>query len=376
MPKILILLCLLQSFALMGQNSRAFKHYKIDINSSLTDFFGLIDEVEIIRLEETDASLLSTVDAYFPLPKGEAIVDKKTNQIIIFDFNGDYRSNINRYGKGPNEYQGISSAWVRNGQIELFSGTSRSINVFNLQGDYLKTIPSKYSEDLLGGTMLPFENGYLLHLLQPSMYDDAEYALLRLNPELETVHKIPSKVKQNPFPLNLGKRFAKLEGEVLYKKVLNDSLFLIRNNRIIPLMRFDFGEDWVWSDRKHFSSIRAASDAATKSEKVVEVLPDVGKDYILLTYFAGLLTKVRGYVLIDRDNPNVLNLDMRRANKENYLIHFLQWQEDQLIASLPVDQIEEFVSNLGSGQYRIAGGVQMEELQNYENPVLLKIKMK
>ena len=376
MVKYFSVVLVLISFYSSAQEMDSFKHYPIDINSNKIDFFSLIDGVDIIRFEESEHSLLSMIESYLSLPDGQAIIDMKSNQILLYDKKGDFKNAINKHGGGPNEYQGISSAWVRGDKIELFSGNSRSLSLFSLDGNYLETNPVKYSKDLLGGTMIPVKEGYLMHLLSPSMYEKAEYSLVKLNYALEPVLKIESNINPNPFPLNLGKRFGLVDGNVFYKKVLSDSLFLIENGKIIPKMKFDFGTDWVWVDDQNVSSIRAASDAATKSEKIVEVLPDVGKKYIMISYLSGFLTKKKGYALINRLNDKVIHLDLRKSNKENFEVFFIEWQEGQLIASLPVYDLEEFISNLSESQYKIVGGYDLEEIMASENPVLLKIKFK
>lgn len=81
------------------------------------------------------------------------------NEISLFDDFGNNTGVIRKQGQGPKEYESISSAWVREGQVEVYSSKSRSINVFNLAGKYMKTIPSQYPKEWRGGTMLPMEGG-------------------------------------------------------------------------------------------------------------------------------------------------------------------------------------------------------------------------
>ena len=374
MLKYLILLLIISCLEVNGQNIDKFKHYKIDIEAKRTDFFSLISDVEIIRLEETESSLLSYVRYYFNTPEGFGIINK--NKVSFFDKEGNFLAVISNLGDGPNEYQAISAVWYRNGHFELFSSSSRSVGYYSLQGAHLKTIQAKYSKEWWGGKMIPIDDGYWLHLLDPSWNDKSKYVMVKLNFDLEPIQTINSKAIPHPFPVNLGKRFTMQEDHVFYKKVLNDSLFLIKNNQLKPSMRFDFGDDWTWSDKRNLSSIRAASIASSKSEKIIEVLPDIGKTYIALTHLSGLSTKKIGCALINRLNDKVIRLDLRKSNKENFEVFFIEWQEGQLIASLPVYDLEEFISNLSESQYKIVGGYDLEEIMASENPVLLKIKFK
>lgn len=352
----------------------SFEHYQIDINGKRHDFFEFVEHVEIIPLEETKQSLLPRVEFYYKLSNGFAIRDYNTKSLVLFDTNGRFVTAINKFGEGPEEYKEISSAWERDGKVELYSGLSKSLSQFTMEGKYIRTIPAKYEKSIAGGSMIPFNEGYLLHMLDPAPNKQATLSLILLNRDLELIKAIPSKGKSHPFPVNLGKRFRRLNNQVLYKKVLNDSLFIFKNNKLLPWMKFDFMGDWAWSDPRNTASSKAASAIVLENEKVIEVLPDVGEHLIILSYFQGLRNPQYGF--IDRASKKFNRLDLRKSDKQNFEIKFMEWEGDYLVSSLQSYDLEEFLENLDDDQYSIAGGLKYEDFAFSENPVLLRIKLK
>ncbi|NVK85218.1 MAG: 6-bladed beta-propeller [Cytophagia bacterium] len=164
-PAHTIILLFLLTIGLNAQTAPKFEHFKIDLNAPKINFFDAIEHVEIIRLEETDNSLLSSIEWYFKTPNGIAVPIRyqKPFRIALFDKNGNYQNTINRFGEGLNEYLDISSASFINGTIELFSGSSRILQRYTESGKLIETIKTKYDSHIWGGQMIPYEQGYILH---------------------------------------------------------------------------------------------------------------------------------------------------------------------------------------------------------------------
>jgi len=351
-----------------------FEHYKIDIRSKRVNFFETIEHIEFIRLEETEKSLLPEFSMALNTTAGIAIPDSESNKVYLFDKNGNYKNSIDRFGQGPDEYKSISSIWFRKGFIELYSGLSRILQRYTLDGKYVESIKAQYPEDIRGGTMVPFEDGYLFQALDRSVLKRTENNLFFVDDSLKMIFVTGSANNNNPFPINLGKRFAFLNGELIYKKILTDSVFLIENKKLKPFMKFDFGDEWAWNDPISRANIKNASKTVIKGSKVYEVLPDIGEKYIVLTYYYELRKTGMGFV--NRETGKFSRFDLRKKDKENYDIKFLQWENDRLGSSIQAYDFEEFVENLHEDQFTIRGGFRLEDILSSENPVLMKIKFK
>lgn len=68
------------------------------------------------------------------------VSDKKENDIKVFDRKGCFLRIIGRKGRGPGEFEAISSLFFMSGDLAVFDGTSRRITLFSPQGEYLRSI--------------------------------------------------------------------------------------------------------------------------------------------------------------------------------------------------------------------------------------------
>ncbi len=114
MKQVLSIILFLLALDLQGQTPPKFERFEIDIDAPRTTFFEFIEHIEIIRLEETQNSLVPSLRWYFKTPNGFGIPIKKDTpySIALFDSNGNYKNVIDNYGRGPNEFRNISTLIV------------------------------------------------------------------------------------------------------------------------------------------------------------------------------------------------------------------------------------------------------------------------
>lgn len=350
------------------------QEFNVDIHSKKQSFFKFIDHVEIIPLEETKNSLLSRVEFYFKIPNGIGIIEKQKNSIVLFAENGKYMNSIYKFGNGPEEYANLGTTWVEDDTIRLYSSHSRNVLNFSLEGKYINTKSVKYPKGLMGGNISPYQGGYVVQLLDMPQVK-SNYDLMFLNSEFKINSFAAAKSNPHPFPVNQGNRFSHLKGQLIWKKQLSDSIFVLKNNHPSPFMKFNFGEDWAWKDPLASSSQKMAFNTIWKEDsKVWEVISKVNEQHILLTFYFRIIENGKG--IIDRQTGKFHLFDMRKKDKEDFNIFFLEWEGDRLVSSLQAYDVEEFLENLDESQYSIAGGLKYEDFKYSENPVLLKIKFK
>ncbi|WP_157716208.1 6-bladed beta-propeller, partial [Roseivirga echinicomitans] len=303
--------------------------FEIDIDAPRTGFFAAIEHIEIIRLEETENSLLSSVWKYFKTPSGMGSVNEKS--VVLFDDEGNYKNAISNYGRGPKEYTSIGSVQFNNGAIELFSGGSRLINRYTEEGGYIETIKGKYSKEIWAGSAIPYKSGYILQHIYPGTPNNPIpfHVLLFTDGQLNIVGEGGYTKNLNTLPLNLGKHFSTYEDHIYFKKILNDSVYQIINGKEYPKFRFDFGKDWAWSDPKNTSTHQIEVKVTVEGDKVIDVLSDVGSKYIMLTYYISTQNEQKGY--INRETGKFTRFDMRKKDKEKYKLKFIKWEDDRLV---------------------------------------------
>jgi hypothetical protein len=296
--------------------------------------------------------------------------------VVLFDNQGNYKNVIDSNGYGPKEYLNISDAWFNNGCIELFSGHSRLIHRYTENGEHIETLKAKYDKTINGGEMIPYQNGYLAQQINPSgpvkiiPYD----GFFTTDSQLNFTGKGAPIIEPNRAPFNTGQHLSRLGESVFYKKPLNGTVYQVIRGELHPMFKFEFGDDWALLDPKSNKSMQSAMRVALKSDKAVEFLPYVGSEYILLAYYINLKNEEKGY--IDRKSGEFTRFDMRKKDKEKYELRFIEWENGRLLSSIAAYDFEEFMQNLKKDQFTIAGGVDLEEVFQSENPVLLKIKFK
>lgn len=100
---------------------------------------SIFSAARYIALETNDESLIYTVDKIKIDQNGDFyILDKKMNQLVIFDKNGGYKWRLNRVGQGPEEYLSIKDFILENECIYILSGID--IMVYTKKGIFLEKI--------------------------------------------------------------------------------------------------------------------------------------------------------------------------------------------------------------------------------------------
>ena len=369
---------LLFSLNLTAQTPPKFERFEIDIDAPRASFFEAIEHIEIIRLEENENSLISSMDRYFKTPNGFGVPNKEgTNfyrSIALFDANGDYKSVISNYGQGPNEYSNISDAWFNNGKIELYSGWSRLLLRYSADGKHIETLKAGYDKAINGQEMIPYKNGYLFEPRNPSSY----YTVIAYDGFYITDDKLNITGKgafiNDPkrHPANVEGNITQLEEAVFYSKPFTDTVYQIIDGKEYPRFKFDFGKNWLWSDPKSNVSMNRDIKVMLQGNKVYKVKPDIGKDYIMVSYNLNPKSQRKG--IINRKSGKFTRFDMRKKSKEDYNINFFEWEDDRLVGFIAAYDFEEFIGNLDDDQWTVKGGFDLKKIFQSENPVLLKIK--
>lgn len=355
-------------------NAQRFEHYKIDLKKKKVGFFESIERIEIIPLEETKNSLTGQVYWYLKLPNGFAITDKETKTVIIFDEQGNHVNTISKYGLGPEEYGGINTVWFKDGTLELFNGIPSKLQRYTEGGEYMETISGAYGKEIWAGAITPYGDGYVFNALDMPGGDKAGYGLVFTDKKLNLVSKAFPIKKPHPWPLNLNTAFRRLGDTLFYKRVMTDTVMVIQNGITTPLFKFDFGDDWVWNDPKSLLSGRNAREAIKMVDKVFEVNPIIGRRYIMLSFHFDIIGSKKGF--INRATGEFFQFDMRKKDKEDYVIQFLEWEGEHLVTSMLSLDFEEFIGNLKEDVWSIAGGKGLDDVLSSENPLIMKIKFK
>lgn len=374
--KLIIILCfsLTVNLSFTQTGRPAFYHYKIDLKADKVDFFELVEAIEIIRLEETETSLISNAENYAKHPDGFVIADNKSHTIHVFNHDGDLVNSFNKNGWGPEEYQHLDVPWVRDGHIELFDWATRKFLKYTIKGELVESKTLGFPYRLVHAH--PYRNGYLISRVSASTKDQDTISgpsVLFFDDQLQIKKGVFPYGKLNPDPIGYGGYYMYEDNELLVKKKGFDSLFRVVDYEMVPYMKFDFGKEWTWSDPKTMANWETAAEAVFNGKKVSEIIVEVGDELIDVSYFTGLMRNApRGFV--NRKTGRFYRYDLRMNRKERFDLTPIEWQGDLLLHHLSSYQLEQFVERLEDKPVKIRGGHSIREIMESENPVLVYVK--
>ncbi|MFT6873137.1 MAG: hypothetical protein ACJAVN_002153 [Roseivirga sp.] len=348
-----------------------FQSYKIEINSPKVKLTNQIASVEIARLEETEESLLSDVREIFTYEDRLLFYYKGSGDIYIFDQSGNFKNRINRSGNGPEEYRQISDLWLESDTISIHIRGTQNLKKYDFQGNFIESLRLPAMVDHL----YSYSNGYIFGTnfvpLQDSIryqwgiwdedlslsrgflpYDESWINELVMYYSINTIH---------PY-----------QDDRLLIRMHSDSVYLLRDDQLKPIVHFDFGEDWFWTDR----GIANEQDmtALETSDQAWENEINVGAKSIYLKSIIGFTAWE--HFLINRQNGKVNHLDMTKGPEELFTLYTLRWKEGRLLCAMPSDEVVEFINQLGEENVQFKEGTSLDIIEASENPVLLWIKFK
>ncbi|WP_420386097.1 6-bladed beta-propeller [Roseivirga sp.] len=355
-----------------------FEHYEIDIHGDRKNFFELIDHIEIIPLEETDQTLLSFFEFYLPIEKGFILGSKGDKKFYFFDKSGNYSFHIKNNEQGDKGFSGFSSAWIKDNILEFLSSDDRKLFRYDLMGHFLESIDLKIDKNIRLGEMYSFEDGYIVTTIENLSIEKggmvpspAGYAVVYLDNQLNTINYGHKDNTLPPFPIANVPRLLIDKNKLLYKEILNDSVFAINENGVLPYLKFDFGKDWAWIHPKHTEHLGAAFSTVSRGQFVNDFRPLFSQDFIFLKYLIN--SKTYHFGIISRQTQSFLNV---RDNIKEIGFEPLAVHEGKLVASLQSYSLEKFLKRIDSNRITIRGNKTIGQLINTENPALLILDFK
>ena len=100
----------------------------------------VVKEMKYIRLETNKNSIIGRIDKMVFHSNCIFILDRSFSQsIFVFNMEGKHMNTINKKGRGPDEYIGISDFCFNGDTLVVFDGLGAKLLLFNDKGDYLRS---------------------------------------------------------------------------------------------------------------------------------------------------------------------------------------------------------------------------------------------
>ena len=219
----------------------------------------IAEEITEIELELTDESILSPdyINRII-ISENEVFIENMT-KIYVFSRKGKFIRTIGSRGQGPGEYTYITNMAMDEKNKRLFVISSPKIICYDFYGKFLKEVI------LFSGAIhdINYINGELLLLTNSNCYDSSEFdlcpTLYRLDDEFRIVDSCRIMSLYRPksaarssadFILKNDKSvflyygdFSFITNNNLREKILSDTLYLFKNNHIVPDLKLKFKND-------------------------------------------------------------------------------------------------------------------------------------
>ena len=159
---------------------------------SVLNLSDVSENIDIVKLELTEQSLLGDIENVFITNNDIFIVDYK-NGILRFSKEGIFLNRIGRKGQGPSEYLSTPQMIVNEKLSLVYLLTTRGLKVFDYDGKYIKTIPNTLFEDLFfspNGRILFTGEKFFLNNQLPILFPNKElWTLALVDTSLSVVKK-------------------------------------------------------------------------------------------------------------------------------------------------------------------------------------------
>lgn len=347
----------------------SFRSYAIDIDRPDVPLTELIESVEVMRLEETDESLLGGPGRM--IRAGDKLILAGTGDVHIFSDKGEFIRKFNRRGDGPGEYGIIQSVWMSGDTIVLYDNQKQMLRWYDQLGNDLKEqkVPESASH------VYPLENGYVLDMDFRAIADTLTYKLLLVDEQMENKAMLLPYEQGVPFPISTNMNsFKEFDGKLLYKSVFGDTIYFVGPQRVEPFFHIDFGDKYLWNDVSLSGNGQAAMNAIPEGRGVWLFMPSAGPEKIFMLYNVSFTDY--GMMLIDRKTGDYQKLDLSKNPEEKYGFVGSSWHGDRLLSTITSTDVAEFLAELEEDQWSFREGTTLEEIESSENPVLMWVKFK
>lgn len=351
-----------------------FKSIPIDLNGPKARLSELVDKVEVIRLEETDQSLIGMVwdlnmeEDYVVIPTDDR------RMLYIFDSKGDFVTKFDRHGDGPEEYTTITSYWIKSDTLFIFDHYRKKLFEYSIQGEYL----GFKNTDFLANAMYELNDRYWLDLSFRTQEDSLAGQLASLDKDLNNPQYHLGSLGDIDFPMGTPlNSFSSYENSLLYHQLLSDSVYQIKGDEVKPYLHFNLQGQFFWTSQEMKSSGASPIEKIVQSDKVWLLIPRISPEWIHLDLNVGFGDiPAPNDLLYHRPTNTLIAIDVEKKNQERFEMSFNNWYNGRLLVTVSSSDISEFLGELDESKVSYTEGSSLETIESSENPALMLVKFK
>lgn len=241
----------------MSENSRV-ENIVIDSDKNIqVPYDSLIERIEFIKLETTEDNLIGEISQVLFVDSLLIVVDSKSaKSISVFDLNGDFKNKIGNIGNGPAEFVEISNVIIvpETNHVCVLDRPQKKILYFSLDGQFIRQERQPFM-------LMSFEYIDSQHIAYNviAMYDDlyGEYRGKALV-VTDTTHRISygsiDDTYSNDLTFVIHSPLRKFDNQVFFSSNISDSIYLVKNDKLIPKYFIDIKNSIPEIDRSKLTN--------------------------------------------------------------------------------------------------------------------------
>ena len=286
---------------------------------------SIVEKIDYVKLSKTGDVLIGQVTDLLFTPDHIIVGDaRQAKAVFIFDRAGNSQAVISRLGRGPQEYQDVSTIFLTPDQqtIGIVDNSMKKLLYFDLQGNFIKKQDLPFScngiEYLDDKTMMLASDGWADKSPALESYPNKNDLLFFT----DTTLQIQSSAIANPFDVNIFNHVAfhkkRFDDRIYVGKGFGDTIYQVTADEIFPRYWIDMtAVDGVANFGKDMSS-----------EKVAQLMDSkptfAGNLYVESDDYALFCVSKMGFVLFNKHTKKTYNINNIESNiNEKFTSFFL-----------------------------------------------------
>lgn len=203
--------------------------YDIELfnQENLADFLSVCDSVS---LEQPDDHMISEISKF--QCDSEYFYLQDRDVILVYNRKGDYVSKVSRKGRAGNEYISITDYCVYGNRIYVLSNPQRKINIYEIDGNYVGSIPLNdwYHN-------LSVEDNYIM--LYSERSNSQKYDIIKIDFNGNVLDKFLPFRKDCGVMYKISPFNRVADGEYLLTLPFDHRLYLLSDKKCLPFCSID-----------------------------------------------------------------------------------------------------------------------------------------
>lgn len=219
---------------------------EIDDKIAIKNFTSTFEKQELIKLETTKTSLISSISKIVKHNNGNIYVFDwySDYSVLCFDAKGKFKFKLKKIGRGPHEYIDYSFGNINDytGDIELIVNTKRNLMVYDSLGNFKNKFKLPYSSTSFCSVK---DKRYFYKGYTENKEEDFNFRLYSTDYRCENIFErfLPYKVSKDPNvnPVDYIYGFSRVKkGEYRFIEGYNDTIYKIEESSCLPIYKLVF----------------------------------------------------------------------------------------------------------------------------------------